>query len=68
MALDPDIARQLSQQSRLWLLSLICAGVGAVVVWRTGAVGPGVVAFLITLAVLGIPLWLYEKRRRTSSR
>lgn len=63
MALDPDIARQLSQQSRLWLLSLICAAVGAFVVWRTDAIGPGVIAFAITLAVLGIPLWRYERRR-----
>ncbi len=63
MALDPEISRQLGQQSRLWLLSLACAAVGAFVVWRTGTVGPGVIAFLITLAALGIPLLAYERRR-----
>jgi len=49
---------------RLWLLSLICATAGAAVVWRTGAVLPGVSAFLITLAVLGPCLWAYERRKR----
>lgn len=64
MALDPDIRRQLHQQARLWTLSLVCATVGALVIWRTGQLFPGIVAFLIALAVLGPALWAYERRAR----
>ena len=53
MATDPEIRRQLAQQGRLWLLALICATAGALVVWRTNSLVPGVIAFLATVAVLG---------------
>ncbi len=62
-SLPADTRAQLAKQTRLWVLSLICATVGAVVVWRTDALLPGVSAFLITLAVLGPVLWAYERRR-----
>ena len=64
MTPEPSTRADLAKQARLWLLSLICASVGAFVVWRTGALVPGVGAFLITLAVLGPVLWAYERRRR----
>lgn len=64
MALEPRTRTDLAKQGRLWLLSLICAAVGAYVVWRTDALLPGVGAFLITLAVLGPILYVYERRRR----
>jgi 4-amino-4-deoxy-L-arabinose transferase-like glycosyltransferase len=64
MTPEPGTRSDLAKQARLWLLSLICASVGAFVVWRTDALLPGVGAFLITLAVLGPALWAYERRRR----
>jgi Flp pilus assembly protein TadB len=68
MDIDPDIRRQLHQQARLWALSLVCATVGAVVIWRTGQLLPGILAFLAALAVLGPVLWGYERRSRTRRR
>lgn len=62
--MDPKRRRELEQQGRLWLLSLVCALVGSATVWRTGSVGTGVVTFAISLAVLGPLLWVYERRRR----
>jgi hypothetical protein len=62
--LDPKRREELGQTARLWLLGLPCAAVGAYVVWRTDAVAPGILAFLVTLAVLGPFLWVYERRRR----
>lgn len=64
MATDPDMRRQLAKQGRLWLLSLICATVGAVTVWRTNNLLIGIFAFLISLVVLGPILFAYEKRRK----
>lgn len=64
VALEPRTRADLSKQARLWLLSLVCATVGASVVWRTDALLPGIGAFLITLAVLGSILYAYERRRR----
>ena len=64
MATDPDTRRQVAKQGRLWLLSLICATVGAVTVWRTNSVLIGIFAFLICLVVLGPILYAYEKRRK----
>ncbi|MDN5762109.1 MAG: hypothetical protein L0H41_07325 [Microlunatus sp.] len=58
-----DPRRDIAKQVRLWVLSLICATVGAVVVWRTDALLPGVSAFLLSLAVFGSALWIYERRR-----
>jgi hypothetical protein len=60
----PNIRSDLAKTARLWGLSLICASVGAYAVWRTDALLPGLIAFLITLAVLGPLLWLYERRKR----
>jgi hypothetical protein len=60
---DPELRKKLLKSVRLWVLSLICASVGAATVWATGSVGPGVLAFLGSLLVLGPILWLYEKRR-----
>ena len=61
---DDGIRRELAKQGRLWGLSLICATVGALVVWRTDELLPGIGAFLITLVVLGSALYAYERRRR----
>jgi hypothetical protein len=61
---DPKTRRELAQQGRLWLLSLVCAGVGAVTISRTGSLSTGVVAFLISLVVLGPVLWLFERQRK----
>lgn len=59
---NPHLRRQLLKSVRLWLLSLICASVGAATVWATNSIGPGVLAFLGALVVLGPILWLYERR------
>lgn len=64
MEADPGRRRELAQQGRLWLLGLVCATVGATVVWRTGSVYVGTGAFLVTLAVLGPVLYVYERRAR----
>lgn len=64
MPAGDDTHRQLAQQGRLWLLSLICATTGAIVVWRTNHLPTGILAFLIAAAVLGLILWVYEKRHR----
>jgi hypothetical protein len=60
---DPELRKQLLKSARLWLLSLICASVGAATVWATGSIGSGVLAFVGALVVLGPILWLYERRR-----
>ena len=62
--LDPKRRAELGQTARLWLLGLPCAAVGAYVVSRTDDLVIGIGAFLLTLAVLGPFLWLYERRRR----
>ena len=61
---DDKIRRDLAKQGRLWALSLICAAVGAFVVWRTDELLPGIGAFLIALVVLGSGLYAYERRHR----
>jgi len=61
---DDGIRRDLAKQGRLWGLSLVCATVGAVTVWRTDELLPGIGAFLVTLVVLGSLLYAYERRRR----
>lgn len=63
--LDPKRRRELAQYGRLWLLALPCAAAGAYVVSRTDDLVLGVLAFLVTLAVLGPLLWLYERRHRS---
>lgn len=64
MPVEPDARDQLARQGRLWLLSLICATVGAATVWRTDNLLSGIGAFLVALAVFGIPLWTYERYRK----
>lgn len=64
MALDPKIRRELAQTGRLWGLALVCAVAGSVTVAVTDSLAPGVVAFLIALAVLGPLLLVYERRHR----
>lgn len=59
---DPALRKQLFKSVRLWVLSLICALVGSLTVWATGSVGPGVLAFLGSLVVLGPILWFYERK------
>ena len=61
---NDGIRRDLAKQGRLWALSLVCASVGAFVVWRTDELLPGIGAFLIALVVLGSGLYAYERRRR----
>lgn len=65
---DQDVRRQLARQGRLWLLSLVFATAGALMVWRTDNLGYGILAFLATVAVLGAILWAYERSRRPSPR
>ncbi len=62
--LDPKRRTELGQYARLWLLAVPCAAAGAYVVSRTDDLFLGVLAFLVTLAVLGPVLWVYERRRR----
>ncbi len=64
MALDPKIRRQLAQQGRLWLLSLLCAVGGTIAIVRTGSLSTGIAVFLGCLVVLGPLFWLYERRRK----
>ena len=64
---DPGRRHELAQQGRLWALALVCATVGAVVVWRTDSVYVGTAAFLLTLAVLGPVLYVYERRARRAA-
>lgn len=64
MAVDPKTRSELAQQGRLWGLSLVCAVIGACVVWQTDSLLPGIGAFLISLVVLGPILYVYERRRR----
>jgi Flp pilus assembly protein TadB len=63
MALDPDTRGQLQKTARLWVLSLVCASVGAYAVWRSNDLVVGVLAFLVALGVFGLPLWAYERAR-----
>jgi Flp pilus assembly protein TadB len=65
MPSDPDLRRKLAKEGRLWALAFVCAVVGATTVAVTDAVPPGVLAFLVALAVLAPALYLYERRRRT---
>ena len=60
---DPNLRKKLLKSVRLWMLSLICASVGSVTIWATGSIGPGVLAFLGSLIVLGPILGLYERRQ-----
>ena len=62
---DPKTRRQLAQQGRLWALSVLCALAGAVTISRTGSIAKGVLAFGICVAVLGVLLWIYERRHRS---
>ncbi|WP_375423677.1 hypothetical protein [uncultured Friedmanniella sp.] len=64
MALDPKTRRELGQTVRLWGMALICAVAGSVTVSVTDRLAPGVLAFLIALAVLGPLLLVYERRHR----
>lgn len=59
-----NIRADLAKTARLWGLSLVCASVGAYVVWRTDSLLPGISAFLITLLVLGSALYVFERRKR----
>lgn len=61
---DPKTRRQLAQQGRLWLMSLICAVVGTVVLVKTGSLATAIEAFIGCVLVLGAILFVYEKRRR----
>ena len=65
MPADPELRRKLAKEGRLWSLAFVCAAVGATTVAVTDAVPPGILAFLVTLAVLAPALYLYEKRHRT---
>lgn len=68
MAMDPRIRRELAQTGRLWGLAFVCACAGGGTVWATGTLRPGIVAFLVALAVLGPLLYLYERRTGTQGR
>ena len=59
-----DVKADLAKTARLWVLSLVCASVGAYVVWRTDSLLPGISAFFIALSVLGLALYTYERRKR----
>ena len=59
---DPEMKQELLKTARLWLLSLVCASVGAATIWATTSLAIGVLAFLASVVVLGPLLWLYERR------
>ena len=59
-----NVRADIAKTARLWALSLVCASVGAYVVWRTDSLMPGISAFFIALSVLGLALYAYERRRR----
>lgn len=59
---DSDLLARVGKEARLWGLAVVCATIGALAVWRWG-LPVGVAAFLLSLVVLGIPLYQYEKRR-----
>lgn len=65
VTVDPDTRAQLWKSVRLWALAVVCASAGAGVVWRTDNLTVGVLAFLTAVGVLGVPLWAYERSRRT---
>lgn len=56
--------RSVSQQVRLWLLSLCGAIPGAIVVYLTNSFWAGAGVFLAVVIVLGFALFLYERRKR----
>ena len=56
--------RSRSQQLRLWVLSLCGAVPGAVVVYLTDSFWAGAGIFLAVVLVLGLVLYLIEKRKR----
>ncbi|QGN35102.1 hypothetical protein [Microlunatus sp. Gsoil 973] len=53
-----------AQQARLWILSLCGAVPGAVVVYLTDSFWAGAGVFLAVVVVLGLLLYLYEKRKQ----
>jgi len=61
---DPDIRRQLAEQARLWLLSLVRAALGTITMVTRGSLAAGVLVFLLSVTVLGAALWAYERRGR----
>jgi hypothetical protein len=61
---DPELRAKLAKEGRLWALAAICAAIGAVTVALADEVLPGVLAFLVAVAVLGPLLGRYEKRHR----
>ncbi len=65
MERDPELRGKLAKEGRLWAMAAVCAAVGAGTIALTDAVPPGVLAFLVALAVLGPLLRLYEKRHRS---
>lgn len=64
MATDPDTRAQIAKTARLWGLSLLCATGGAIAVSVSQRIAVGIFVFGICLVVLGVPLYLYERRRR----
>jgi len=64
MPVDPHLRSQLGKETRLWLLSAICAAAGATAVYLSGSLLSGVMVFLLTLMVLGMALMAYEKRHK----
>lgn len=64
---DPDTRRQLAKQVRLWLLSFVCATLGAITIVIRGSLAAGVLVFLASVLVLGSVLWAYERRARKKS-
>ena len=51
MSGDPELRRKLAKEGRLWALAFICALVGAGTVAATDSLPPGILAFLVTLAL-----------------
>lgn len=56
--------RSRNQQLRLWVLSLCGAVPGAVVVYLTDSFWSGAGVFLAVVIVLGLLLYLFEKRKQ----
>ena len=56
--------RSSGQQARLWLLSLCGAVPGAIVVYLTKSFWTGAGVFLLVVIVLGLLLYIFEKRKQ----
>ena len=63
MATDEKTRHAIAKEGRLYLLALVCATGGALGVYLSNRIAPGVFVFLLCLLVLGPLLHAYEKKQ-----